>query len=122
MKQSQAKQPAKIPARFEPKSWANADQRQLVIREIKRRHAELARDAGVESYQQRLLAERAIFISLQLETAEVEATEGKGFNAGVYTQMTNTLIGLLKALGLERKDSTKPWLQASASNKAGAKS
>jgi hypothetical protein len=50
-----------------------------------------------------LLAQRAAFLALRLETMEVVyATEGR-FDAGVDTAMTNTLVGLLKALGLERK-------------------
>jgi len=32
----------------------------------------------------------------------VAAEQGK-FNAGVYTQMVNSLVGLLKSLGLEKK-------------------
>jgi hypothetical protein len=93
-----------VPARFTPRFWEGADGRCAVVKEIQRRHERLRRDSGADSYQKELLCQRAVFISLQLETAEREATETTGkFDAGVYTQMTNSLMGLLRALGLERK-------------------
>jgi len=49
-------------------------------------------------------ARRAISkLSIQLASYELDATEGKSYPVGVYTQMNNALLGLLKTLGLERK-------------------
>jgi hypothetical protein len=92
-----------VPARFEPRFWEGADGRCANVKEINRRYERLRQDAGADSCQKELLCQRAVFISLQLETAERVATEGGKFDAGVYTQMTNSLMGLLRALGLERK-------------------
>jgi hypothetical protein len=111
VKPSTAKLPARVPKRFLPRFWENADQRQVAIREIKRRYALLRKDAGADSFQRDLLAQRAIFISVQLETMEVEASEGGDFNSGHYTQMVNALTGLLKALGLEKRATAQPWLE-----------
>jgi hypothetical protein len=91
-----------LPGRFVPRFWDEADGRQMMVKEIKRRYEQLREDVGAASYQKDLLAQRAIFISVQLETMEANAVEGKAFDAGRYTQMVNTLLGLLKALGLER--------------------
>lgn len=107
-----AKRPATLPARFEPKFRVNADQRQCIVKEIRRRHEVLAVDAGVDSYQKQLLAERAIFISIQLETMEVTASQGGEFAPGVYAQMTNSLVGLLRVLGIERRAKESPWIEA----------
>ena len=66
----------------------------------------LKQDIQADSYQKDLLCQRAIFISVQLETMELLAAEKGNFNAGVYTQMVNALLGLLKSLGLERRAKT----------------
>lgn len=92
-----------MPERFEPRFWQDADGRCASVKEINRRYERLLRDSGADSYQKDLLCQRAVFISLQLETAERVATETGKLDAGVYTQMTNSLMGLLRALGLERK-------------------
>ena len=42
-------------------------------------------------------------MAIQLETMEVTAARTGEFNAGVYGQLVNTFLGLLKALGLERR-------------------
>ncbi len=92
-----------LPARFEPMFWGDADRRSGVVKEVRRRYDVLMQDSGAESYQKDLICQRAIFISIQLETMEVEAAQSGKFDPGCYTQMVNTLLGLLKALGLERQ-------------------
>jgi hypothetical protein len=92
-----------LPGRFVPGFWNNADGRSMAVKEIRRRYRNLREDAAVDSYQKDLLVQRAVFIALQLETMEIAAASGKPFDAGVYTQMTNSLLGLLKSLGLEKQ-------------------
>jgi hypothetical protein len=92
-----------LPNRFTPQFWQDADGRCSIIKEIKRRYELLVTDAGADSFQKNLLAQRAVFVSVQLETMERLAVEKGKLDAGVYTQMTNSLMGLLKSLGLERK-------------------
>ena len=92
-----------LPATFVPKFWQDQDHRCVAVKRVREMVEALTSDAGVDSAQKALLAQRAAFLALRLETMEVAyATEGR-FDAGVYTAMTNTLVGLLKALGLERK-------------------
>ncbi|MBL7644652.1 MAG: hypothetical protein JNK74_00545 [Candidatus Hydrogenedentes bacterium] len=102
-----AKTPATLPERFEPRFWETTDQRQGVVKEIRRRLEALRDDAGVDRVQKEMLVRRAIFISIQLETMEVQSVEGGEFQAGVYTQMTNALSGLLSKLGLEQQTTKK---------------
>ena len=92
-----------LPARFTPKFWELADLRSGVTKIIRRRYLQLKDDAGVDSIQKDMLVQRAIFISTRLETLEIEAAESGEFDPGVYTNLTNTLTGLLKAIGLEKK-------------------
>lgn len=98
-----AKKRASLPARFTPKFLSGCDRRQSAIKEIQRRINELQDDAGADSMQKKLLVERAVFISTRLQSMELDVYEGKPIDDGVHTQMTNCLIGLLKALGLDRK-------------------
>jgi hypothetical protein len=99
----QAERPVTLPARFSPRFWAEADQRCAVVREIRRRYATLREDTGTESVQKDILCQRATFIAIQLETMECEAMETGKIDVGVYTQGVNALLGLLKALGLEKQ-------------------
>lgn len=103
----QRKKELAIPKSFVPRFWDEVDGRYSIAKEIRRRYETLRDDTGAESYQKDMLCQRAVFIGVQLETMECEAAETGKFDPGVYTQMTNSLLGLLKALGLERaiKDS-----------------
>ena len=92
-----------LPARFVPKFLDDADGRPHVIRVLRNRLQQLKDDAGVDSFQKDLLAQRAIFIAAKLETMEVEAMTKNHIDFGSYVQATNCLIGLLKSLGLQRK-------------------
>lgn len=91
-----------LPNRFRPQFWDEQDGRSVVVKEIRNRVAQLEQDCGADSYQKQLLCQHAVFIALQLETAQIDAVHGKPFNAGVYTQMVNCLSGLLAKLGLEK--------------------
>jgi hypothetical protein len=97
------KKKPKLPIVFEPHLLQDADNRFGIIKEIKRRYRVLVEDAGADSYQKEVLCERAVFLAVRLETMERMAAETGEFDAGIYTNMTNTLIGLLKALGLEKQ-------------------
>jgi hypothetical protein len=101
-RERKAKDPATLPAKWTPRCLETADQRQKVIKLIRKRLERLKEEAGCDSFQKELLAEQAIFIAVQLETMKVEALEGQPFDAGVFTQMVNCLSGLLSKLGLKR--------------------
>ena len=94
----------KLPKTFVARFWEDADSRTAAVKEVKRRYEMLVEHTGAESYQQDLLIQRAVFISVQLESMEIEAMNTGELEAGVYAQMTNTLMGLLQKLGLKRAD------------------
>lgn len=99
----QRKQELAIPDSFVPQFWDRIDGRFAVVREIRRRYEELKADSRADSAQKDMLVQRAVFISVQLETMECMAAESGKHDPGVYTQQVNCLLGILKALGLERK-------------------
>jgi|GEM_PF-1567962 hypothetical protein len=89
---------------FSPRFWEQSDSRVAVVRAIRRRYELLKQHAGgEESYQRDLLCQRTAFISVILETQEVEAAEGGSLDMSVYVQAINCLSGLLRSLGLERR-------------------
>ena len=97
-----------LPAKFVPKFWSrDADLRSITYKAVSKKYEALKRDAGVDCIQKEMLAQRAIFLALQIETMEVQCMENGDFNAAIYTAMVNALSGLLTKLGLEpRKPKT----------------
>ena len=60
-------------------------------------------DAGIDSVQKEIIAARACFLAAYLESLETEAIEGKQIDFGTYTHCVNSLRGVLKQLGFEKK-------------------
>ena len=75
----------------------------MAIKRIRQRYEELATDAGVDSVQKEILAQRAVFRELQIAKMELAVVEGEDVELGTLTQMTNSLKGLLRDLGLDRQ-------------------
>jgi hypothetical protein len=93
-----------LPTRFTPRFWQDADRRVALIREIESRVERLKTECDADSYSRQILCERAVFLTAMLETNERDAVEGiKTLDTGQYVQAINSLIGVLKALGLERR-------------------
>lgn len=98
------RQTVTIPAQFKPRFWDDSDRRCAVVKTIRQRYQKLKEHCGGdESIQRDLLCQRVAFISIILETQEVQAAEGGDLDLGVYTQASNALTGLLKTLGLEKR-------------------
>jgi hypothetical protein len=95
--------PVPFPQSFVPRFWEELDQRSYAVREMVRRVTVLKEHVCADSAQKEILLQRVVFLSIRLETMEVSAAEGGEFDEGKYTQAVNSLLGLLKALGLENK-------------------
>jgi hypothetical protein len=90
--------------KFTPRFWEDSDNRIGVVKLIRRRFELLkAHAGGHESMQRDLLCQRCAFVSVILETKEVKAAEGEDLDLGSYIQGINCLVGLLRALGLEKR-------------------
>jgi len=87
---------------FVPRFWEHADSRLAIVKVIKERYEDLKADTGADSVQKQLLCQRAVFLSVWLETVERRAIEDLQFAAGEYTQACNALSGLLSKLGLNK--------------------
>lgn len=92
------------------------DGRCLAARTYRRALAELFADLGGEaalSFAERSLARRAVAFELWLGTVEARAMRGEDVTAfmPVYSQATNTLLGLFRQLGIKRRPKEIPDLQ-----------
>jgi hypothetical protein len=93
-----------LPTTFTPKFLDNSDNRLAVVRQIKKRIEALMQDGGGnESTQRAMLCRHAAFLHVLLETQETELAETGQFEMGVFVQAVNSLVGLLRMLGLEKR-------------------
>lgn len=94
----------KMPKEFEPRFIEDLDHRHAIAKEVRRRYEVLRNDVGADQSAQRdMLCRRAVFMGVCLETMEHEGLSDGNFDSGKYTQMVNSLIGLLRVLGLDKK-------------------
>jgi len=97
---------SELPDRYSEDWLAKLDGRTAIARVIRDRLEELQNDLGGRdqlSYQQRSLAKRAIWLEAIIEQQEIALSRGEEVDQGKLTQAVNSLIGLLKTLGLQRR-------------------
>ena len=86
--------------------WLEAlDGRTSISKAVTQRYEALAADlGGVEqlSYQRRSLCKRAIWLEAVIEQQEAALARGEEVDQGKLTQAVNSLMGVLKTLGLDR--------------------
>ena len=102
-----------IPNEFTPRFIDALDQRTVAARTLRQRLAEIHSDMGGEdrlSYAQRSIARRVVWLESWLETQEARAAEGEEIDMGRQSQALNTLLGMFKTLGIERKAKDAPSL------------
>lgn len=97
-----------IPDRFAAGYLERLDGRTAIAVEMRARWQSITDDlGGVDrlSYSQRSLVERALWIEHWIAQQERELAEGRieAFDAGRWTQATNSLLGLYRTLGIERR-------------------
>lgn len=101
-----------LPAEFRPRFLDHLDGRTRTAQILRQRLANLEADLGGDlSYQQASLTRRVIWIESWLETQEARAAEGEEVSIGQQVQALNSLIGLYRILGIERKAKDVPSLQ-----------
>jgi hypothetical protein len=104
---------SEIPARCSEQWIEKLDGRTQIARIIRDRLEELQTDLGGPaqlSYQEKSLTKRAIWLEAVIEQQEIALSKGEEIDQGKLTQAVNSLIGLLKALGLERRAAEVPTI------------
>jgi hypothetical protein len=86
---------------FKPHNIEDLDGRFDGGKQVKQRYRQFKRESGSTSLARDLLCRRAAFLSVMVESLEVEALTGKKFHSGNLLQAGKTLFAILKSLGLE---------------------
>lgn len=103
-----------IPPRYNADWIESLDGRTSLARAVRSRLADLESDLGGHgalSYQRRSLSKRVVWMEAVIEQKESALARGEDVDQGSLTQAVNSLIGLLKTLGLERQARDAPDLQ-----------
>ena len=97
---------ATLPDNYSSDWLQRLDKRTKVARAVLARIAELESDAGgAESLSaaRRSLIRHAAWLDAIVDSHELRLAAGEQLDVGAYTQAINTLLGLFRLLGLERK-------------------
>lgn len=95
-----------LPSRYDERFTEQLDGRFRIAREVRGRLAAVHADLGGEeslSYLQRSLAKRYVWLELHHEADEALIARGQTVDIGKHTQRLNSLIGLARTLGIERR-------------------
>lgn len=115
---------AEIPERFAAGYIDRLDGRTAIAVTMRNRWQQMTDDLGGAdrlSYAQRSLVERALWLEHWLAVQEEALASGDcgNFDAGRWTQACNSLMGILKTLGIERRQKDVTDLQTYLRQKAG---
>lgn len=103
-----------LPTKYAADWLDRLDYRTAIARAVRQRFEALTNDlGGVDSlsYQERSLCSRIVWVEALLETREAAIAAGEEINEGAYVQGVNALVGLLRAVGFERRTKPLPSLQ-----------
>ncbi|OOC11335.1 hypothetical protein [Thioalkalivibrio halophilus] len=104
---------AEIPARYSSDWIESLDGRTRLAQAARARLDALQADLGgadALSYQRRSLAKRIVWLEVQIEQREAALARGEEIDEARHTNNVNTLVGLLKSVGLDRKAKDVPDL------------
>ena len=98
--------PTVVSGQFTPGFLADLDGRSVVARWLKSNLDTLMTDLGgadTLSYQQRSLCERVIHLEALIRNTETRLAQGEDVTPSSYGQLLNSLVGLYRTLGIERR-------------------
>ena len=114
---------AAIPERFTAGYLDQLDGRTAVAADMRLRWANICNDLGGEatlSYMQRSLVERALWLEHWIAQQERMLAAGGDADVGRMTQAGNSLLGLYRTLGIERRQKDVTSLASYIASKASA--
>lgn len=113
-----------IPENYTADFMERMDGRTRFAQVVQTRFRELTTDMGGLdnlSYQRRSLAKRIVHLECLIEQQEAALARGEDVDPGKVSNTTNTLIGLLKTVGLDKAARDVPSLSEYLSKREGAK-
>jgi hypothetical protein len=108
--------PQDVPATFKPGFLSTLDGRTEVAKALRQNFDEIVSDIGGldgVGHVKRALIERFVWLEAILQTIEHELVHGqinKAEALGRWVQAVNSLSGLAKVLGVEKKLTERPWI------------
>ena len=105
-RESSSKIMATIPDKYSPDFAERLDGRTSIAKAILGRIEAIQTDLGGAdglSHARRSLIRRVVWLEAIVEHSEQRLAGGEGIDLGGHTQAINTLIGLYRLLGLERR-------------------
>ena len=106
MRDSSTKTMASIPDRYSPDFAERLDGRTSIAKAILGRIEAIESDLGgadMLSHARRSLIRRVVWLEAIIEHSEQKLAAGEGIDLGGHTQAINSLLGLYRLLGLERR-------------------
>jgi hypothetical protein len=97
---------ATIPDKYAPDFTERLDRRTSIAKAIRGRIEAIETDLGgadALSHARRSLVRRVVWLEAIVEHSEQKLAAGEGIDLGGHTQAINTLLGLYRLLGLERR-------------------
>lgn len=112
-----------IPPTYTPDWLQRLDGRTRLAQTVNQRYQDLTSDLGGNdslSYQRRSLCKQVVWMEAIIEQQHAALSRGEEIDQGKLTQAVNTLIGLLKTIGLDRAARDVPDIQSYLRNRANA--
>jgi hypothetical protein len=113
----EATKPQAVPTKFKLGFLESLDKRTDLARALRANYDAIVADIGGlddMSHVKKVLVERFVWLEAILQSIEHELVSGqidKSEALGRWIQAVNSLSGLAKVLGVERKAIARPWLE-----------
>lgn len=120
-----ASKPQTLPVTFKAGFLADLDKRTELAKSLRSNYDAIVADIGGTDdvgHIKASLVERFVWLEAILQTIEHELVNGtidKAEALGRWIQAVNSLTGLAKVLGVERKATARPWVVADSGTKEG---
>jgi hypothetical protein len=106
MRDSSARRLTSLPDKFTPDFVERLDKRTAIARGVLGRIREIESDAGGAenmSHARRSLVRRVMWLECVVESSEQRLAAGEAIDLGSHVQAVNSLMGIYRCLGLERR-------------------
>jgi hypothetical protein len=103
-----------VPVKFKAGFLTTMDGRTDLARALRTNYDTIVEDIGGQEdvgHVKKSLVERFVWLEAILQTIEHEIAQGNIGKLGVWIQAVNSLSGLAKTLGIERKARAIPWMK-----------
>jgi hypothetical protein len=117
-RRNRSTKPQSLPVKFKPGFLSTLDGRTDLAKALRSNYDAVLADVGGREevgHVKNALLERFVYLEAILQTIEAEMVSGQTPAAealGRWIQAVNSLTGLAKTLGIERKTRQMPWLAA----------